>query len=121
MAPKRNAGKIVRLGPPQAMMKRTIQRAAGEDIFCHCALQKGLVHDGHGGTLVALRKVPESTQQKSNWKIRRKVSGSTCSTGVTILFLTGPQRANGEQGTRGGKRREAICGRRRQQKRTPFA
>jgi hypothetical protein len=86
MAPKRNAGKIVRLGPPQAMMKRTIQRAAGEDIFCHCALQKGLVHDGHGGTLVALRKVPESTQQKSNWKIRRKVSGSTCSTGVTPFY-----------------------------------
>jgi len=26
----------------------------------------------------------------------RKVSGSTCSTGVTILLLTGPQRANGE-------------------------
>jgi hypothetical protein len=121
MAPKRNAGKIVRLGPPQAMMKRTIQRAAGEDIFCHCALQKGLVHDGHGGTLVALRKVPESTQQKSNWKIRRKVSGSTCSTGVTILFLTGPQRANGGGGTLVRKRAERDCGRRRQQKRTPVA
>ena len=49
------------------------------------------------------------------------VSGSTCSTGVTILFLTGPQRANGEQGTLAWKRMEAICGRRRQKKRTPFA
>ena len=49
--------------------EENLQRAAGEENFCRCALQKGFVHEGHGDTLV-LTKIPESTQQKSNhWNV----------------------------------------------------
>ena len=49
--------KSARLGPPQAKVEENLQRAAGEEIFCRCALRKGLVHEGHGDTL-ALTKSP---------------------------------------------------------------
>jgi len=69
MAPKRNGGKIVRPRPAAGDDEENLQRAAGEENFCRCALQKGFVHEGHGDTLV-LTKIPESTQQKSNhWNV----------------------------------------------------
>ena len=68
MAPKRNAGKIVRPRPAAGDDEENLQRAAGEEKFCRCALQKGFVHEGHGPWPSQI--VPESTQQKSNhWNV----------------------------------------------------
>jgi len=69
MAPKRNAGKIVRPRPAAGDDEENLQRAAGEEIFCRCALQKGFVHEGMV-TPWPSQKVSESTQQKSNhWNV----------------------------------------------------
>ena len=55
------------LGPPQAMMKRTIQCLRRRRKICLCSLQKSLVHDGLVVTPPDDIKVPESTQhEKSN-------------------------------------------------------
>ena len=52
------------LGQPQAMKKRTIQRAAGGKKIATVHLQKRLEHDGLV-TPPDVIKVPENTQQKS--------------------------------------------------------
>ena len=119
--PKRGASKIARPRPAAGDEEENLSARRRRRKFCHCSLQKCLEHDG----LVTPPddiKVPESTQQMSNhWNVsgadgqRQHVQHRS-----DLLFLPGPQRANGGGGTRGRKRTEAICGRRRQKKRTLF-
>jgi len=61
--------KIARPRPAAGDEEENLSARRRRGNFCHCALRTGLVHEGHGDTL-ALTKIPESTQQKSNhWNV----------------------------------------------------
>ena len=69
MAPKRNAGKIVRPRPAAGDDEENLQRAAGEEIFAAVLCKKASSTKGMV-TPWPSQKVPESTQQKSNhWNV----------------------------------------------------